>query len=167
MPQALLRQRLHGLHYTPQDDFILQQSDQQEQQKHMFFLVSSLGSKIEAVAVVEAKSSSSSRRVDPPESGPSHEEKGKSATRSVSFAKEVDEKDGEIDDDENRGIDSDDDYVSHRLYRDIIGEGFDKRSPSRLPSNKPTYFFRSSRRCSPTTPGTRSREPVLRQAKTI
>ena len=26
------------------------------------------------------------------------------------------------------------------MYRDIIVEGFDKRSPSRLASNKPAYF---------------------------
>ena len=26
------------------------------------------------------------------------------------------------------------------MYRDIIAEGFDKRSPSRLASNKPAYF---------------------------
>ncbi len=26
------------------------------------------------------------------------------------------------------------------MYRDIVVEGFDKRSPSRLASNKPNYF---------------------------
>ncbi len=119
---------------NPQDDFILQQSAQQEQLKQMFLLVSSLGSKIEAVAEVVAESGSSNRRVEPPHSGPSHQEKGKAASRSVSFAKEIDEKEDENDDDEDRGIDSGDDYVSHGLYRDIIAEGFDKRSPSRLAS---------------------------------
>ncbi len=33
-----------------------------------------------------------------------------------------------------------DDYVSHGYYRGIITEGFDKRSPSRLATNKPAYF---------------------------
>ncbi len=56
------------------------------------------------------------------------------------FAKEIDEKEDENDDDEDRGTDSGDDYVSHGLYRDIIAEGFDKRSPSRLVPNKPAYF---------------------------
>jgi hypothetical protein len=86
----------------------------------MFLLVSSLGSKIEAVAEVVAESNINSRRVEPPESGPSHQEKGKAISRSVSFAKEVDEKEGENDDDEDRVIDSGDDYISHGLYRDII-----------------------------------------------
>ena len=96
-----------------------------------------MGSKIEAVAEVVVESNISSKRVEPPESGPSHQEKGKAAPRNVSFAKEVDEKEGENDDDENRGIDSGDDYVSHGMYRGIIAEGFDKRSPSRLAS----YFL--------------------------
>jgi hypothetical protein len=124
----------------PQDDFILQQSAQREQLKQLFLLVSSLGNKIEAVAEVVAESNSINRRIEPPESGPSQQEKGKAASRSVSFAKEVDEKEDENDDDEDRGTDSGDDYVSHGLYRDIIAEGFDKRSPSRLAPNKPAYF---------------------------
>jgi hypothetical protein len=33
-----------------------------------------------------------------------------------------------------------DDYVSHAMYRDIIAEGFDKRSLSRSAPSKPTYF---------------------------
>ena len=99
-----------------------------------------MGSKIEAVVKVVAESNSSNRRVEPPQSGPSHQEKGKAAARNVSFEKEVDEREGEHDDDEDRGIDSGDDYVSHGLHRDIIAAGFDKRSPSRLASNKPTYF---------------------------
>ncbi len=33
-----------------------------------------------------------------------------------------------------------DDYVSHGMYRDIVAEGFDKRSPSRLAPKKPAYF---------------------------
>ena len=99
-----------------------------------------MGSKIEAVAEVVAESNNSSRRIEPQESGPSQQEKGKAVSRSVSFAKEVDEKEDENDDDEDRGIDSGGDYVSHGLYRDIIAEGFDKRSPSRLAPNKPAYF---------------------------
>ena len=99
-----------------------------------------MGSEIEAVAEVVAESTRSSRRIEPPESGPSHQEEGKAAPRSVSFVNEVDEKEGENDDDEDRGIDNGEDYVSHGMHRDIIAEGFDKRSPSRLASNKPAYF---------------------------
>ena len=108
--------------------------------KAVVLLDSSLGSKIEAVAEVMAKSNSSSRRVEPPESCQSHQEKGKAAQRIVSFAKEVDEKEGKNDDDEDRGTDSGDDYVSHGMHRDIIAEGYDKRSPSRLAPNKHAYF---------------------------
>jgi len=32
------------------------------------------------------------------------------------------------------------DYVSHSFYRNRIAEGFDKRAPSRLASNKPAYY---------------------------
>ena len=104
-------------------------------------LVGSLGSKIVAVAEVVAELNSSNRHVEPPESDLSHQEKGKVASRCVSFAKEVDEKEDENDDDEDRGIDSGDDYVSHGMYRDIIiAKGFDKSSPWRLASNKPSYF---------------------------
>ena len=63
----------------------------------MFLLVSSLGSKIEAVAEVVAESNSNSRRVEPPQSGPSQQEKGKAVSRSVSFAKGVDEEEDEND----------------------------------------------------------------------
>ena len=42
--------------------------------------------------------------------------------------------------DDTRRIDCDDIYVSHTYYRDFIAEGFSKRSPSRLASNKPAYF---------------------------
>ena len=84
-----------------------------------------MGNKIEAVAEVVAEGNSSIRRVEPAESGPSNQEKGKAAPRSVSFAKEVDEKEGENDDDEDRGIDNGDDYVSHGMYRDIIASCFD------------------------------------------
>jgi len=125
---------------NPQDDFIFQQRAQHEQLKQLFLLVSSLGSKIEAVAIVVAEGNSNNRRVEPSESSPSYQEKEKAAACNVSFANEVDEKKGEIDDDADRGIDSGDDYISHGLYRDIIAEGFDKRSPSRLASNKPAYF---------------------------
>jgi hypothetical protein len=69
-----------------------------------------LGSKIEAVAEVVAESNNSSRRVEPPQSGPSHQEKGKAPARSVSFEKEVDEKEDENDDDEDRGTEGGDDY---------------------------------------------------------
>jgi hypothetical protein len=79
-----------------------------------------LGSKIKAVAEIVAESNSNGRRVEPPKSGPSHQEKGKAASRTVTFAKEVDEKEGEDDDDEDRCTDSSDDYVSHGMYRDII-----------------------------------------------
>ncbi len=75
---------------NPQDDFILQQSVQQEQLKQLFLLVISLRSKIEAVAEVVAESNSNTKRIDPPESCPSQQEKGKAASRSFSFAKEVD-----------------------------------------------------------------------------
>jgi len=109
---------------NPRDDLIFKESDEQDQLKHLFLIARSLGSKIEAAAEVVAESSSSSRRVEQPESGPSHQEKEKAAPRSVSFAKEVGEKEGENNEDENndddRGIDSGDDYVSHGIYRDII-----------------------------------------------
>ncbi len=107
-------------------------------------LVSSLGSKIETIADVVEGSSSNNTRVEPPQSGPSQQEKGKVVSRSVTFAKEVDEKESEDDEDENPeddlGINSGDGYVSQGMYRDIIVEGFDKRFPSRLASNKPAYF---------------------------
>jgi len=110
----------------------------------LFLLVSSLGSKIVAVAEVIAESSSSNIRVEPPESGPSHQEKEKVAARNVSFAKEVDGKEGENDEndynDDDRGIDSGDDYASYIMYRNIIAEGFDNMSQSWLASNKPAYF---------------------------
>ncbi len=54
------------------DDFILQQSVHQEQLKQVFLLVSSLWSKIEAVVKVVTDSSGRSKRVEPPEKGPSH-----------------------------------------------------------------------------------------------
>ena len=57
---------------NPRDDCVLQHSLQQELLKRLFLLVSSSGSKIEAVAEVVAESSSINRRVEPPESGPSH-----------------------------------------------------------------------------------------------
>ena len=120
------------------EDFILQQSAQQEQLRQLFLLVSSLSSKIESV--VEVVESSSSRPVEPPKSDPPQQEKGKAAARSVSFEKEVDDKEENEDDDDNFGEDGGDDYVSHSLYRDIIAEGFDKRSPSRSAPNKPAYF---------------------------
>ncbi len=103
-----------------------------------------MGSKIETIADVVAGSSSNITRVEPPQSGPSQQEKEKVASRSVTFAQEVDEKESRDDEDESPeddlGIDSGDGYVSHVLYRGIIEEGFDKRSPSRLATNKPAYF---------------------------
>jgi hypothetical protein len=99
-----------------------------------------LSSKIESVVEVVANSSSS-RPVEPPKSDPPQQEQGKAAARSVSFEKEVDDRKEENEDgDENFGEDGGDDYVSHGLYRDIIAEGFDKRSPSRSAPNKPAYF---------------------------
>jgi len=99
---------------NPHDDCILQLSDHQEQLKQLFLLVSSLESKIEAVAQVVAESSSSITRVEPPECGPSHHGKGKAAPRNVSFAKEVQEKKDENDENDNfdddRGIGSGDDW---------------------------------------------------------
>ncbi len=50
------------------------------------------------------------------------------------------EEEEEDDDDGDFGSDNVDGYVSHGLYRDIIAEGFDKRSPSSLAPNKPAYF---------------------------
>jgi hypothetical protein len=67
---------------------------------------------------------------------------GKVAERSVSFdIKENDEEaiDENGDNDVNEEY-SADDFVSHGYYRDLVTEGFDKRSPSRLASNKPAYF---------------------------
>jgi len=63
-----------------------------EQLKLLFLLDNLLVRILEAVAEVAAKSSSSRRRFEPAESGPSHHEKGKAAARIVSFAREVDEK---------------------------------------------------------------------------
>ncbi len=71
------------------------------------------------VAEVITESNSSSIRVEPPESGPTHQEKGKAASRNVSFATWLDENEGENDDYEDRGIDIGGDYVSHGLYCDI------------------------------------------------
>ena len=92
-------------------------------------------SKIESVAKIVAESSSNTH-VEPSESGPSRQEKGKDAARIASFATEVDGKedqnDGNNDNDDEFGIDNGDDYVSHSMYRDIIAESFDKRSPSRM-----------------------------------
>ncbi len=86
-------------------------------------LISSLGSKIESVAEIVAESSSS-RRVEPLHSGPSHRERGKAAARSVLFALGADDKKEENDVKEENagevGSDGGDDYVSHNLYRDII-----------------------------------------------
>jgi len=82
-------------------------------------------------------------RVEPPKSGPSQQEKGKAASRNLSFGKEVDENQERKadDDDDDFGEDSADDYVSHGLYRDVIAKGFRKRSPSiRLAANKPAYY---------------------------
>jgi hypothetical protein len=42
--------------------------------------------------------------------------------------------------DDIRRIDCDNGYVLHTYYRDFIAEGFSKRSPSGLASNKPAYF---------------------------
>ncbi len=71
---------------------------------------------------------------------------GKVASRSVSFA-DLEEDDREIQDDNNNGVKDEDendynidDYVSHGFYRDRLAEGFDKRAPTRLASNKPAYF---------------------------
>jgi hypothetical protein len=90
----------------------------------MFVLVSSLENTIETIADVVAGSSSNNTRVEPPQSGPSHHEKKKVASRSVTFAKEVEEKELKEYEDENPeddlGIDSGDGHVSHGLYRDII-----------------------------------------------
>ena len=122
-------------------DFILQQSAQQEQLKQLFALVSNLSSKIESVVEVVANSSSG-RPVEQQSSGPSQQEKGKAAVRGISFAPVVDEQESEEEDadEDNFGSDSTDGYVPHGLYRDIIAEGFEKRSPSRLAANKPAYF---------------------------
>jgi hypothetical protein len=106
-----------------QDDFILQQSAKQEQLKRLILLVSSLGSKVESVAEIVPKSSSS-KRVKPPEIGPSQQEKGKAATRKFSFVRGVDGKedgnDGNDNTDDEFGIKSGDDYVSHNLYRGLV-----------------------------------------------
>ncbi len=42
-----------------------------------------------------------------------------------------DDEDEDENPEDDLGIDSGDGYVSHGMYRDIIAEGFDKRSPSR------------------------------------
>ena len=97
-----------------------------------------LGSEIRSVLKVVAKRSSEQRvdyHSDPPQKG-----KGKAAERIVSF----DIKENDEENDENGNNEDDrycaDDFVSHGYYRDRIAEGFDKRSPSRLASNKPAYF---------------------------
>ncbi len=101
-------------------------------------LVSSPGSKIESVEEVVAESSSS-KRVEPLESGLSHQEKGKTAAHSVSFTREVDGKEGEnegYDENDELGTDNGNDYVSDSRYGDIIAMGFDKRFPFRLASSQ-------------------------------
>ena len=86
------------------------------------------------------------QRNDNNKSGPSRKDTGKAASRSVSFA-DLEEDDREVKDDDNNDDDGNNDsdydvgdYVSHAFYRDRIAEGFDKRAPSRLASNKPAYY---------------------------
>jgi hypothetical protein len=125
---------------SSRDDFILnKQAQQEEQLRQLFNLVNSLGSEIRSV--VKVVESSSEQRVDR-KSGPPQKETEKAAKRSVSF--DIPEDD---EDEDNEGSvesinegDCGDDYVSHGYYRDLIAEGFDKRSPSRLALNKPAYF---------------------------
>ena len=129
-----------GSSISERDVFILdKQAQQEEQLRQLFSLVSSLGSEIRSVVkVVEQKSS------DPcvdPKSGPSQKRFGTAAPRSVSFdiAEDEEEENDIFDVDENE-YGSGDDFVPHGYYRDLIAEGFDKRSPSRLAHNKPAYF---------------------------
>jgi hypothetical protein len=124
---------------SARDIFIFEkQTRQDEQLPQLFNFVNNLGSEIRSVVKVVA-SSSSEQRVDH-QSDPSQKEKGKAAESSASFdIKENDEENNE------NGINEDDEYcaddfVSHGYCRDLIAEGFDKRSPSRLASNKPAYF---------------------------
>ena len=58
---------------------------------------------------------------------------------------EEDDKEVKDDDTNNDDGNSDNDYdvgdyVSHAFYMDRIAEGFDKRAPSRLASNKPACY---------------------------
>ena len=129
-----------GSSTSDRDNFILEKQAQQEEQlRQLFNLVSSLGSEIRSIVKVVGESSSE-ERVDH-KSGPTQKEKGKAASRSVSFDIQEDDED---ENDENNDIEVrenlTDDFVSHGYYRDIIAEGFDKRSPSRLAVNKPAYF---------------------------
>jgi hypothetical protein len=126
---------------NPQDDFILQQRAHQEQPKHLFQLIGALGSKIEsAVEIVEKNSSSKS--VEPLQSAPSRKEKKEAAARIATFQQgsEREEEASDTEDDPMLGTGIGDDYVSHALYRDIIAEGFNKKSPSMSAPNKPAYI---------------------------
>ncbi len=81
----------------------------------MFLLASSLGSKIELVAELVAEDISS-KRVEPLQSGPSHQERGKVAASNVSFALGANDKEEEYDENASEfGTDGGGDYVSHNL----------------------------------------------------
>jgi hypothetical protein len=120
---------------SERDVFILERQAQQEVQlRQLFSLVTTLGSEIKSVVKVVASSSEQSRLDH--QSNPAHKEKGKTARCNVAFEikkdDEVDLNDDKIGNDKDGGYCADDDYVSHGCYRDLIAEGFDKRSPSRL-----------------------------------
>ena len=130
-----------GSSASARDAYIFEnQARQDEQLRQLFNLVNNLGSEIRSV--VKVVESSSEQRNDNNQSDPAQKERGKAAERSVSFdIKENDEGDNNDENGENtEEVYCADDYVSHGYYRDIITEGFDKRSPSRLASNKPAYF---------------------------
>jgi hypothetical protein len=131
---------------TARDVYILEkQANQEEQLRQLFSLVNSLGSEVRSVIKVVAENEEQ-RKDDNNKSGPSRKDTGKAASRSVSFA-DLEEDDREVKDDGNNNDDGNSDsdydvgdYVSHAFYRDRIAEGFDKRAPSRLASNKPAYY---------------------------
>jgi hypothetical protein len=122
------------------DDFILeQQAEQAQQLRQLFSLVSSLGSEIKTVVERVTDIGSSREPVEAAtQSGPPQRRV------KVGFVDppldQEEEEEEESDDEDDEQLTSGDTYVSHAVYRERIAEGFAKRSPSRLASNKPAYF---------------------------
>jgi len=99
-------------------------------------------------SVVKVVAENENQRIkDNTKSGPSQKNTGKLVARIVLFAdlEEDDREEKNDDDNNNENGNSDDgydvdDYVSHACCTERVAEGVDKRSPSRLASNKPAYF---------------------------
>jgi hypothetical protein len=71
-------------------------------------------------------------------SAPSRKEK--ETAEGLHTIEEENESVSDKDDDDHLELDDVDEYVNHNYYRDIIEEGFAKRSPSRLSLSKSWYY---------------------------